>query len=163
MKMIMMRRRTSSIRKETGWCRAMKRRKRVLRKKLRSKSKRATILKILRLRNKSRFLKNLTILKTYPHFRVFTAVSTILGAWFSAGARTAINGSVTERVRTTTGAIFSGTWSKPTTKKFRCIMSPLSRTPRSSATFVGQRTCFCWVLFLPKHKHALFFFAGSHV
>ena len=61
------------------------------------------------------------ILKTSHLFRVYIAVSTIQGVL--SNAKFVKNGSAMERVRMTTDPIFFGTWSKPITKRFKCITS----------------------------------------
>ena len=87
-----------------------RRKKTTLLRRPTNKKKRVMIHKIQMLRKMSKFRKNLTILTTCLHLRVFTVESTTLDVLFNAGARTAINGSATVKVRTTTEVIYSGTW-----------------------------------------------------
>ena len=91
-----------------------------------------------------------------------TAASTTPKRWLNAYRKTATSGSAMERVQTITVVIFFGTWSRQTTKKYRCILNRHSKTHLWSVTYAARKICSCWAIFQQKRKHVSFCCAENH-
>ena len=94
---------------------------------------------------------------------VHTVAFTTTRPSFSARRKDVTSGSAMAREPTSLGVTFSGTWSRPTTRRWSCILSQSLRSLHWNAIFVGRTTCFSLASSQQRPNGASFFSAESHV